>query len=158
MVVLVAHWRAAAPVAHWRAVVDHQEVLDRDGVDRQVNPDQAERVVVANPGPDVHRSDDRSLDLPVDAGQTLDPLVEKVRPVARSPAEERLVGLLSQEVLEVLGQADLLQTVHSQDLSVFRVAANLDQDDRVAMAILDRDDDQDDPHRMEVRCNTKFLL
>ena len=122
-------------------------------------PDLAVPEPKVNLDQDVRRSDDHSLDLPVDVDQTLDQLAGKVRLAAKFQVEAESVALLAREVSEVLDQADLLQAVHNPDLSVFRVAANLDQDAQVVMAILDQDVLVDrEIRQMEVRCNTRFLF
>lgn len=138
---------AAIPVTPGRAALAVPANLDRDAVATLVTLDQDARNQEAL-DLDVHHSVYHTLDLPVAAVQSLGPPGAKVRLAARFPAATRWGELPSREVWEDLDQEnrEVWEDLDQDDQVV--LAANLDQDDRV--------DHQS--HRMEVRCNTRFLF
>ena len=120
--------------------------LDQD-VRNQVNLDQ-----------DGRRSGDHTPDLPEAAVQSLDPLVEKVQLVAKFPVGERWEVLPSREVLVNLdrGVHRCRREVLDQDAPVDLEVP--DQAVPVALATCCQDVRHCQIHRMEERCNTRFLF
>ena len=155
------------------------EALDQDAAAIPVTPGQASPVVLVTlgqdavatlvtldqdvhnqeaPGLDARRSGDHTLDLPEAAVQSLDPLVEKVQLVAKFPVGVESEELRSREVLEVLDRG-----VHRCHLEVLDQDAPVDREvpDRAAPVVPAKccQDVRRYPiHRMEGRCNTRFLF
>ena len=112
----------------------------------------------ANRRQDVRRSDDRTQDLPEAVVQTLDQLGGKAQLVARFPVEVESEGLRNQEVLGVLDRD--VRRCRREDLDR-DVPVDQEVPDRAAPVVPAKccQDVRRYPiHRMEGRCNTRFLF